>query len=125
MKIVLDTNIIYAYLTKSDPNHDLAALDFQSIKESDQIIIPIIVVCELLAGIEDTKLLFELLSALTSRLEPSNLEDIQFIRTIEFSTRKSLKSNDCAILAISKRTKAKLLTHDQRLLAKFNDMSKL
>lgn len=78
-------------------------------------ILPVNVYTELLCGVRSEKQLNKFIKGFTNSIKDVEAEDRFFVATIPFSKRKSLKANDCLILAIANRFNAKIITFDSKM----------
>jgi predicted nucleic acid-binding protein len=115
MKVVLDTNFLYAFFVENDVHNEDAMQVFSSFPNFIELVIPSIVVAELLASGENIDFIAECLE-LTSKFEDIQLVDLEFMKTIAPKTRSSLKANDCLLIAIAARLDAKIITFDKKII---------
>ncbi len=114
IKYVLDTNFIYSLIEKDDPNCLKACKIFRKIYKKGELVVPYIVAAELMIG-KDVKEMFEALRSMKIEIMLNNLNDLKFLKNIKVIRRKSLKANDCLVIALSDRLNASLITFDEKL----------
>ncbi len=115
MKYVVDTSFLLSSLDPDDAFYTIAASDLTHVDYGDEIIIPLISVSEFLIGQKNIEKGISYCKSFCENFEMITESDLEFFENLDINQRKSLKSNDCLILAICKRKKAKLLTFDARL----------
>lgn len=122
---VLDTSLILALLNKNDKLHKVAKDKIFNL-ESDTFKFEIPMVCYLEALNKNPfpKSLTKLLLELTNKrgFELTTEDDGKFIASLPLKIRSKLKSNDCSIIAITKRLTAELLTLDKYLEKNFKNI---
>lgn len=118
---VLDTNFLYSMYVKDDIHHQDSLQLLMDLPEEINFIIPEIVVLELIAAGETIDFI-ERSKVFSKKPEPVTSQDIHYIQTLPPQLRRKLKANDCIILAITKRFKAKLLTFDKTLSKTHEDI---
>jgi predicted nucleic acid-binding protein len=115
---VLDTSLILALLNKNDTQHQVAKDKIFNL-ESNSLKFEIPMVCYLEALNKNpfpeifTKLLAELINK--RGFELTTEADGKYVASLPLQIRTKLKSNDCSIIAITKRLNAELLTLDKYL----------
>lgn len=116
-KYLLDTNFIYSLVDPSDSNNSKAKEIMGNIsKEPNSLLIPYIVMAELIITSKSYDF-FGLAKDLNSRIYLNTLNDLHFIdQHIPKRSSRSLKANDCSILALCYRHNARLLSFDSKLL---------
>ena len=112
---LLDTSFLYSLVTKSDKNYQKAGSIFIDIEKCKSIFIPFIVLAELSTGL-GYKNALQYCKEISNKIEISTFEDLEVFDELSSRARRSLKSNDTLILAMSKRLNAKLVTFDKRLM---------
>lgn len=119
--VILDTSFINSLFEEKDSNHEEAKKIFFNLDEDENIKIPLIVAFELVIHEEYEKLLFAS-KKITTRFLNNNEDDITFVKTMSYATRKKLKANDCMIIALTVRKKAQLITFDKNLSKTFQNL---
>jgi|SRR5690606_28949232 len=113
--VVLDSSFLLSLTKLKDSNHQRAKNIFRELSESSKVIIPAIVIAESLVSSVDLAFDLKVYKRISSSFEQTIETDYLFFQSIPLDKRKTLKANDCCILAICKRKKAKLLTFDSKL----------
>jgi predicted nucleic acid-binding protein len=111
---VLDTNFIYSILEREDPNSLDACKIFHKIYKNGRLLVPYIVAAELMIG-KDVKEINEALVGMRVEIKLNNIDDLDYLKKIDIFRRKSLKANDCLIIALCDRLNATLVTFDKKL----------
>ena len=120
---VLDTSIILALINKNDTQHQQAKDTIFDLKP-DTLRFEVPMVCYLEA-LNQNPFPEEFTAFLTELINKRDFElttktDAEYIVNLPLQIRTKLKSNDCSVIAITKRLKAELLTLD-KFLQKFYD----
>lgn len=124
MNIVFDTSFLQSYLNKKDANFLNSREIFRSIGKNFKPIVPIVVVGELICGTKDEDSVVRFLNVLTNnKYEPITKIDINYLKNMDASLRRGLKSNDCFVLSICYRYNAELLTFDRKLQKAYDSFS--
>ncbi|WKZ29722.1 MAG: type II toxin-antitoxin system VapC family toxin [Candidatus Dojkabacteria bacterium] len=114
-KYILDSSFLYALFVPDDILHRKAhEIYAQLLEEELPLHVPFNALVELYASGEDYPF-SKFVDEIAEELEFSEAKDIAFIKTLPSRTRRSLKANDCMILAIAKRKKSQLVTFDRKL----------
>lgn len=114
-RFLLDTSFIFSFADKDDINHIKARkLILNSSSPILKFYIPYIVVAELVIGSENFDFL-SLAKSFSSNFVKNNEKDLEFIAKMSPSLARSLKANDCLILAIASRLNLEILTFDEKL----------
>lgn len=112
---ILDTNFVISLLNTSDRNHKKAKEIFFDIPENEQVKIPFVVVAELAIS-KNSKKYINASKAISKKFLINNEDDLEQISTMPYRKKNSLKANDCLILKLCERKKAKLLSFDKNLI---------
>ncbi|MFW5702991.1 MAG: type II toxin-antitoxin system VapC family toxin [Candidatus Dojkabacteria bacterium] len=115
MKYLLDTNFLIALLDEGNDKHKDAMEIAYGFAGDSNFVIPSFVVAEMLVGTDQHETVFAFLDRLTDAFEGITSIDLRYIGQIKSELRKRLRANDCLVLAISSRTKAKVVTFDIKL----------
>lgn len=115
MNIVIDTNALYALMFSKDLLHEKALAALRNIPNEAKFITPSIVIAEILCAVREPNYLWKTVEKLMLGVEIHTLEDIDYLEKIKFSKRRSLKANDCLILALTDRLNGSLWTFDTKL----------
>jgi len=113
-EVILDTNFIFGLISYRDLHHSRATEIFSKLKFNCNLIIPYIAVSELIVSGEEENFAF-ICKKLFGKFTYNNDDDLDFINSIDLKMKKSLKANDCLILALCKRYNARLITFDKKL----------
>ena len=111
---IIDTSFIFSFADEDDSNYLKAREIMRNQESNSKNLVPFIVAAELSIGSN----FFDFVSlarSFSSKFINNNDKDLDFLKTIPSATARSLKANDCLILALCKRYNAKLLTFDLKL----------
>lgn len=114
-KIILDTNVLYGLAVTNDAHHEKSKKLFSQLSGENEILIPEIVVAELLAS-GDSFDFVNFCENLSSDWLSLQKSDFDFIASLPSKVRRTLKANDCIILAMCKKFNAELITFDRKLM---------
>lgn len=121
MNVILDTSFLLGLFNPDDGHHEAARRQF-SLIEGFWCSIPSIVCAELLVQQKEGVRLIEACKEIQKQFTPLTEKELRIIAKIPERRRKTLKANDCVILAHALNLQAKLLTFDQKLLKTYEEL---
>jgi len=122
MNIILDSSFVISLIKLSDSNHKEAVSLLTNLPENANLIIPSVVVAESIIFSRNVLKDLELIKKISNKFQEPLEDDYLSFQKISLDSRKSLKANDCLILAISIRKKARVLTFDKKLLRAYQKL---